>query len=39
VLYRRQRSNGREVFDPYEAWWQRRDEMRKNGEHSTHLFV
>jgi len=39
ILYRRQRSNGHEVVDPYEAWWQRRDEMRKNGEHSTHLFV
>lgn len=41
VLYRRQRSASREVLDPYEAWWQRRDEIRRNGgsEHSTHLFV
>ncbi len=39
LLCRRQRSVARGVLDPYEAWWQRRDEIRANGDHNSQLFV
>lgn len=39
LVLRWRRSATRDIVDPYEAWWQHRDEIRKNGEHSANLFV
>jgi len=39
LVVRRHRAASRELLDPYEQWWRRRNAIRGNGEHNSHLFV
>jgi hypothetical protein len=38
VFLRRHRAAARDL-DAYEEWWRRREQIRANGDHNTHLFV
>ena len=39
LVMRRKRSVSHGSVDPYEAWWQRRDQIRANGDYTSDLFV